>query len=110
LQGSVSVGIVFIEWNGINRAFFDRFAVSSVEEALVNLTICDDVFLLYHFYVEGLYPAFKWDADWPLWGDSLNSAKASLVLPTPLEAARSMAWSEDDSFHSKYTHSRTRNV
>ena len=66
-QLSVAVGLIFTEWNGINRKFFEVYAVSSVEEAMATMTRDDSSFLIYQFLVDGVYPAFEWDADWPLW-------------------------------------------
>jgi hypothetical protein len=47
LQLSVGVGLIFTEWNGINRSFFNAYAVSSVEEALATMTRDDSSFLIY---------------------------------------------------------------
>ena len=67
LQLSVAVGLIFTQWNGINRSFFNVYAVSNVEEAMATMARDDSSFLTYQFFVEGVYPAFEWDADWPLW-------------------------------------------
>ena len=63
----MGVGLILTEWNGVNRSFFDEFAVSSVAGAIAMLTKNHEAFLSYQFFVDGVYPAFKWDADWPLW-------------------------------------------
>ena len=57
---SVAVGLIFTEWNGINRKFFEVYAVSSVEEAMATMTRDDSSFLIYQFLVDGVYPAFAW--------------------------------------------------
>src|SRR6476646_5859697 len=67
LQLRVAVGLVLTEWNGINRSSFDVYSVSSVEEAVATMMRDDSSFLTYQFFVDGVYPAFEWDADWPLW-------------------------------------------
>src|SRR6478672_5734822 len=67
LQLSIAVGLIFTEWNGINRAFFNCYAASSVEDAVATMIRDNSSFLIYQFFVDGAYPAFEWDADWPLW-------------------------------------------
>jgi len=44
LQLSVGVDPIFTEWNGINRTFFDVYAVSSVEDALEILRVHPEFF------------------------------------------------------------------
>jgi hypothetical protein len=85
LQLSVGVGLIFTEWNGINRAFFKLYAVSSVEEAVATMTRDDSSFLTYQFFIDGAYPAFGWDADWPLWRrrDSSLMKRAKAQGPEP---------------------------
>jgi len=67
LQLRVGVGLILTEWSGINRSFFDAYAVSSVEDAVATMMRDDSSFLTYQFFVQGVYPAFEWDADWPIW-------------------------------------------
>ena len=79
LQLRVGVGLILTEWNGINRSFFDVYAVSSVEEAVATMMRDDSSFLTYQFFVDGAYPAFDWDADWPLW-----RRRESVLVKRPL--------------------------
>ena len=91
LQLSVGVGLIFTEWNGINRAFFKLYAVSSVEEAVATMTRDDSSFLTYQFFVDGAYPAFEWDADWPLW-----RRRDSPLVKRPLtQGAEPWTWHAD---------------
>ena len=85
------MGLIFTEWNGINRSFFDEFAVSSAEEAVAMITKNDGAFLTYQFFVDGVYPAFEWDADWPLW----RRRDSTLVRRQLVQGAKPWEWHAD---------------
>jgi hypothetical protein len=89
----VAVGLIFTEWNGINRTFFDVYAVSNVEDALTTMMADASSFLTYQFFVDGVYPAFEWDADWPLW-----RRRESPLVKRPLTQGREpWSWHADRS-------------
>src|SRR6478672_6317319 len=90
LQLHVAVGLILTEWNGINRSFFDMYAVSSVEQAVATMLGDDSSFLTYQFFVDGVYPAFEWDADWPLWRH-----RDSPVVKRSLAQGREPWWDAD---------------
>jgi hypothetical protein len=91
LQLSVGVGLILTEWNGVNRSFFDEFAVSSVAGAIAMLTKNHEAFLTYQFFVDEVYPAFKWDADWPLW----RRRDSTVVHRSMVQGAQPWVWHGD---------------
>ncbi len=90
-QLSVAVGLIFTEWNGINRKFFEVYAVSSVEGAMATMTRDDSSFLIYQFLVDGVYPAFEWHADWPLW----RRRDSPIVKRTLVQGPEPWLWHAD---------------
>ena len=59
MQLSVGVGLIFTEWNGINRSFLNVYAAAGVEEAIGTITRDGSSFLTCQFFVDGVYPAFE---------------------------------------------------
>ncbi len=91
LQLRVGVGLILTEWSGINRSFFDAYAVSSVEDAVATMMRDDSSFLTYQFFVQGVYPAFEWDADWPIW-----RRRDSPIVKRPMAQGREpWSWQAD---------------
>jgi hypothetical protein len=85
------VGLILTEWNGINRSFFEAYSVSSVENAVATMMRDDSSFLIYRFFMDGVYPAFAWDADWPLW----RRHDSSLVKRERAQGPEPWTWHPD---------------
>lgn len=72
----ISVGLILTGHNGVYRSFFDDFAATSLQGALLNIARHEDVYLVYTFSWDGALPAYRFDADWPLMRRGRNA-------PTP---------------------------
>src|SRR5262245_41144888 len=66
LSFSVGVGLILTGYNCVYESFFNEYAASSVEQAVAMMVEQHEIPLVYHFFVDGLNPAFAWDADWSL--------------------------------------------
>jgi hypothetical protein len=62
----VSVAIVLTEHNCIFPGFYEKYAANSAEEAMTWLISRPGENLVYRFVMSGASPAFRVDADWPL--------------------------------------------
>lgn len=62
----VVVALQLTEYNCVNRSFYEKFAVDSVEQAMLRLMQYRDMNLIFSFMMSGANPAFSRDADWPV--------------------------------------------
>jgi hypothetical protein len=66
MQLCVYVDLVLTAWNCVSRAFYESYAVTSLEEAIARVHSEDDLWLCYGFYAEQVIPAYAMNIDWPL--------------------------------------------
>jgi hypothetical protein len=84
MQLCVCVDLVLTEWNCVSRAFYETYAVSSLEEAIARIHSEDDLPLCYGFFAERVIPAYAVSIDWPL---SRRGGDAGISPRQPMEGA-----------------------
>lgn len=76
------VALTLTEHNGVNRGFYEKFAVDSVEQAMLRLLQFRGEYLVYRFVMSGANPVFSRDANWPLF----RGGHARVATPRQLQS------------------------